>query len=295
MLSSLQGVIAACKGGSYSDCADEIAIFLVEMACTGTSSFPFSRSEVEFSCSNDDISILPALSFGSILSVYNGSPFWRQRIVFKTASTVIKVVQEEAQSPNPPSYGPLAVCSILCCFPSSLLSEASCKQLLPMMIGGLVHLSQHLATANQAASLPPNILDVLGINLAALVKILSSTPEVVSAFVLKSFLIICVCSFWSNLTRSNFLLILQQLTRFTGVIISSLLRLCACTYGDELFFPKQLLALQCLENVVKAPYSRNAKLRERDQVVNALSTVVDHPSAIMRQAVVNVRNIWFCL
>jgi len=272
------GSIAACKGGSLSSIADEIATFFVEMACTGSSSFPLNNYTIEFPKSSTDenenqsitdnhfdSSILPALSFGNMLSVNAGSPFWRQRIIFKIIPVVMKVVKQEAQSHNPPPSGALAVCSILSCFPSSLLNEENSKQITPMLIAGLVHLSKHVDEMTQTESLSSNVLDVLGLTLVGFVKILSE----------------------EHLSNG--------LGRFIGVIISSLLRLSTREICSESYYPKQLFALQCLENVARAPVSRNTKLRERDQVVAELSTVVDHPSVIIRQAVVHVRNMWYTL
>lgn len=84
-----------------------------------------------------------------------------------------------------------------------------------------------------------------------------------------------------------------KLSKFIGIIIPSLLLLCT-SIGSEKYIPKQLLALQCLETVANLP-TRNAVLREKDQVVAVLSAVVDHPAFIVRQAVVQVRNAWFIL
>lgn len=271
------GSIAACNGGSLSTIADEIATFFVEMACTGSSSFPINSYTVEFPKSsvdenekqsiigNYDISILPALTFGNMLSVKAGSPFWRQRIIFKITSAVMKVVGRETHSHNPPPCGALAVCSILCCFPCSLLNEENKKQIIPMLIAGLVHLSKHVDDMTQTEGLSSNVLDALGLILAALVKILSE----------------------EHLSNG--------LGRFICVIVSSLLKLSTREICSDSYFPKQILALQCLENVARAPFSRNTKLRERDLVVAELSTVVDHPSIIVRQAVVHVRNMWYTL
>ncbi|KAL3805021.1 hypothetical protein HJC23_003249 [Cyclotella cryptica] len=272
---SVLGSAAACKGGSHSKDADLIATFLIEMACTGSSSFPFSKAaknrvtwpeEGRNYPSSDrfaKLSLLPAFSFGSMISVYNGIPFWRQRVVYKTISYALKALQDETRSLNPPALGPLAVCATLCCLPVSLLSESNLRQMIPILVAGLVHLSKDLSALNDCANSWSSQSDVLGLILAALIKQFALSPEV--------------------------------LARFTSVIISSLTMLCACTKYDDSFFPKQILALQCLENAAKVPSSRNAKLRERDQVVAVLSVVLDHPSVVVRQAVVHVRNVWLSL
>lgn len=268
------------------------------MACNGSAAYPFSNYAIEIrqehkedltqnlTHKDTEISILPALSFGNMLTVHGGSPFWRQRIVLKSLPEVIKAVQQHYKSQNPPSFGCLAVCSILCCIPSSLLSHDERKNMVPILIAGLVHLSKQVHdVANVERS--PHTLDVLGLNLAAIVKILSQTSEVVSALNNKFMLYI--------LTNKFVRLSQLKLVRFIGVIVPALLRLCvSATYNDE-FLSKQMLALQCLENVAIATFPRNLKLKEQEHVVNALSTVDDHPSVIVRQAVVHVRNIWYTI
>jgi hypothetical protein len=176
-MSYQQASISACKGGSYSRCADEIASFLVELACTGVSPFPFSKTLVQLSEEKGNIAMLPALSFGSMISVYNGNPFWRQRIVFKTLPAVMKVVQDEVKSQKPPPLGPLTLCSILCCLPSSQLNESYVQQMTPLLIAGLVHLSKQFVDMIETDS---SAMDVLGVNLAAINKMLAIAPDTVS-------------------------------------------------------------------------------------------------------------------
>ena len=52
---------------------------------------------------------------------------------------------------------------------------------------------------------------------------------------------------------------------------------------------------QCLETVAAHPHVRNSILREKDQVIAILSAVIDHPSAAVRNAVVQARNVWYTL
>ena len=91
-------------------------------------------------------------------------------------------------------------------------------------------------------------------------------------------------------------LLCAQVSKFVGIIVPSLLIL--CSQADELstgYIPKQLLVLQCLETVATHPHARNSVMREKDQVVAVLSAVVDSPSALIRNAVVQARNVWYTL
>jgi len=272
----LLGSAAACKGGSFSQTADKITSFLIELACTGTSQFPFAAATMQLVTPTitgqkhpllDPAShayILPASAFGSMLSVQNGGPFWRQRMTHKTLPVLLKALQVQAKSQNPPALGTLAVvCHMLCCLPASLLGKSNIQQILPTMVAGLVYFSKNLNALAQSDMISSKPADVLSIILAALIKILTISPE--------------------------------DVTKFIGIIIPSLLLLCSSTESSETYIPKQLLVFQCLEIVATHPQARKSILREKDQVVAVLSAVVDHPSMIIRNAVVQVRNVWYTL
>jgi len=125
--------------------------------------------------------ILPATSFGSMLSVHNGGPFWRQRMTHKTLPVLLKALKVQAKSQNPPALGTLAVvCHMLCCLPASLLGESNVKQILPTLIAGLVYFSKNLTGLAQSKRISSKPTDLLSIILAALMKILSVSPEYVS-------------------------------------------------------------------------------------------------------------------
>ena len=86
-----------------------------------------------------------------------------------------------------------------------------------------------------------------------------------------------------------------KLTKFIGIIIPSLLLLSSPSESSEAYIPKQIIVLQCIEIIATNPHARNSVLREKDQVVAVLSVVVDHPSLIVRTAVVQARNVWCTL
>ncbi|KAK1743164.1 DNA repair/transcription protein MET18/MMS19-like protein [Skeletonema marinoi] len=265
---ALLGCAAACRGGRCSQTADEIASCLVQVACNGSSSaFAFKSLEIEAQQHPilDPASlafVLPAAAFGSMLSVKNGGPFWRQRIIHKTLPILMKTLQEQATSRSPPALGSLAVVAqMLCSVSQTHLGESKIRQMIPTLIAGLVYFSKNLDVIAQDDKGTKG-LDVLSIILAALTKILRISPE--------------------------------DVTKFVGVIIPSLLLLSTCN-ASKRYTPNQLIALQCLEIVTTHPNARNAVLREKDQVTAALSVIVDHPSKIIRQAVVHVRNVWFTL
>lgn len=173
---------------------DKIASFFIELACTGTSQFPFTEVTMQLATPNEQgrkhpllspaahAYILPASAFASMLSVQNGGPFWRQRMTHKTLPILMKALQAQAKSQDPPALGTLAVVShMLCCLPASLLGESNTKQILPTLIAGLVYFSKNLDTLSQSGMVTSKSADLLTTMLAALVKILKVSPGDVSA------------------------------------------------------------------------------------------------------------------
>jgi hypothetical protein len=206
------------------------------MACTGTSSFPFSIASQKFiswseegrnHASNDrlaNLSLLPAFSFGSMISVHNGNPFWRQRMVYKTISFVLMALQNESQSRNPPALGLLAVCATLCCLPVSLLCKSSLKQMVPILVAGLVHLSKDLSALTGIESSLSYQLDLLGLILAALIKLFALSPESVSIIYIH-----CIVIRYCKL--SVFLL---NFSSWRDLQVLSFLVLCCCVRAQNM-------------------------------------------------------------
>ena len=120
---------------------------------------------------------------------------------------------------------------------------------------------EKMAQSEMISSKPASLLSII---LAALVKVLTVSPE--------------------------------DVTKFVGIIIPSLLLLGSSTIeSSEGCIPRHLLVFQCLEIVAAHPHARNSVLREKDQVVSVLSAVIDHPSSVIRNAVVQARNVWCTL
>lgn len=103
----------------------------------------------------------------------------------KTLPILLKALQVQAKSQNPPALGTLAVvCHMLCCLPASLLGHSNVQQILPTLIAGLVYFSKNLNALAQSEMISPKATDVLSTILAALAKILAISPEDVSGDVL---------------------------------------------------------------------------------------------------------------
>lgn len=180
---ALLGSAAACRGGRCSQTADEIASCLIQVSCTGSSkvfAFKIPGSDAQRHPISDPASLaftLPATAFGSMLSVKNGGPLWRQRIIHKTLPILLNTLLEQSTSQNPPALGSLAVVShLLCCAPQSHLGESNIRKLIPTLIAGLVYLSKNLDALLQNDTATKGV-SLLSIILAALTKILRTSPE----------------------------------------------------------------------------------------------------------------------
>jgi hypothetical protein len=276
----------------------------MKLACTGAAQFPFTEITLQLVLPDEQgrqhplldpaslANMLPASAFGSILSVYNGGPFWKQRMTHITLPLLLEALRAQARSQEPPALGTLTVaCHMICCLPATILGASNFKQIIPTLIAGLVYFSKNLTAFNQSdmiSSKPSNLLTVV---LAALVKILTTSPENVRRVFVDNRLnfIVRFCSLHIDY-------IINQVTKFIGIIVPSLLILCSQTETFSIpYIPKLILALQCLETIATHPYARNSVLREKDQVVAVLSAVVDSPSSIVRNAVVQARNVWYTL
>lgn len=180
---ALLGSAAACRGGLCSQTADEVASCLVQVACNDSSARFALKTPGEEAQKHPILDpsslafILPASAFGGMLSVKNGGPFWRQRIIHKTLPILTKTLQEQAKSRSPPALGSLAVVGhMLCSVSQTHLGESKVRQMIPTLIAGLVYFSKNLDVVVQCEQASKR-LDVLSIILAALTKILRISPE----------------------------------------------------------------------------------------------------------------------
>ncbi len=112
----------------------------------------------------------------------------------KTLPILLKALQAQAQSQNPPALGTLAVvCHMLCCLPAKLLGESNVRQMIPTLIAGLVYFSKNLQALTQSESISCKTSDVLSIILAALLKLLSISPEDVSIVPISAGVVYAMC------------------------------------------------------------------------------------------------------
>ena len=169
----------------------------MKLACTAEAQFPFTETTIQLVMPSDQgrkhplldpaslVSMLPASVFGSMLSVHNGG-LWRQRMTHITLPVLLEALRNQAESQDPPAMGTLTVvCHLICCLPATLLGTSNFKQIIPTLIAGLVYISKNLNAFTQSDKITPKPSHLIPVVLAALLKILTTSPEDVSILLLR--------------------------------------------------------------------------------------------------------------
>jgi hypothetical protein len=270
-LLSFLGVLAssaACCGGTSSKISNEIAVFLIDIACTKKSGAPFSsvpgfvldvtvfdRANPAYS---NDLAIEAASALGSVLSVTRRSTIWKQRLSYLSAKRLEDILSSnERISPG----GVASACYIICSSNIKMLSRISREQLIAVVSYGL---SSKAATEEETSSVS-NRLKIKKLVLAAVIKILCVAPE----------------------------LLAQNL----NYIVTSIMRLYATSLGltSDLEITSKLLALQALEATANTNIAIDTLAILKPAVVSILEGAMNDPSSMLRQAAVEVRNSWYVL
>jgi len=108
----IQGTAAACRGKSSSKIADDVSNFLIQLSCDGKAQAPFASDAciVDFSASNEaKLHFAASSSFGAMVSIEDGGPFWRQRLMHLSSKHLLQasnsldtksMLSAEALTPN---------------------------------------------------------------------------------------------------------------------------------------------------------------------------------------------------
>ena len=80
-----------------------------------------------------------------------------------------------------------------------------------------------------------------------------------------------------------------------GLLLTGVLRCFAAEAHPTQDIAVKLLALQVLESMAQAGVFHKGMVAFRPAVIAVLSGAMNHPSSLIRQAAVDVRNSWFTL
>jgi hypothetical protein len=265
-LLALCGSAAANRGGSSSSTADNVAKFLVEVACNGIAQFPFTENtEKEFTLkasafeNQHTIMLSAASAYGSMLTDSRVKPLMKQRLMHASSKYIKAAYEAEreqarnSETVTPPPAGLLVVVShIICISDFSKLDGTTLHQVSTLVVEGLSSSIFH--SESKAPTSSKNLV------LAAALKVISVAPTVVHGFALS--------------------------------IVTGLLR----AYSISSEVSCKLLALQGLEAVAHMEGARKSSTSSiQPAVVAVLAAAMNHPSGLLRQAAVDVRNAWYVL
>lgn len=266
-LMALLGTAAAKRGGTSSTTADVVAKFLLEVACQTKAQLPFEQDVGSFfdaaNFEDEQMMVVDAASaYGSMLSVAKMKPLMQQRIVYasskyiKAAYTLERDQAQNGETITKPSPGLLLIVShVICMSDFAKLDRTMLHQLSTIIVEGL---SSSLFQRDSNVS-----TSVKNIILAAALKVISVAPTVVHGFALS--------------------------------VVTGLLRAYAVSDPTSEISCK-LLALQGLEGVARMEGATKASTTSiQSAVVAVLAAAMNHPSGLLRQAAVDVRNAWYVL
>ncbi len=183
-LVALIGASSACRGITFSAISNDIATLLVTMACQDSYSAagifaPVAKCNLKEMSDPKKItlSIITGNAFGSMLSLNNGGPFWRQRI---SQIVLPKLIPLDYTCPHLEHGRLLCISHIVCCVPARALGEKRFLELSSIIINGLetcVSLSNN-KSCNQIAD--HSVKQML---LGSLMKVVDEYPQSVRTIV----------------------------------------------------------------------------------------------------------------
>lgn len=185
----MQGSAAAVRGRSSSHIADDVALFLVQLSCDGSARAPFLGDEqiVVFGVLDEAATLQFASSsaFGAMISVEDGGPFWRQRLVHLASRYVLGTGEEKDSQRNltPLELGRLIIsCYVVASSSVTALGE---KALIILSDSILMRLSDIYAedsvTRTTINILGPRMFSMKELALSAVLKLIATAPNVVSS------------------------------------------------------------------------------------------------------------------
>ena len=277
-LLAVVGSAAACRGGASSPTSDVVTRMLVDIACKNEAIIPFTEETVSPREDSSDIRTagqsLPAMaasSFGMMLSVQNGGPFWRQRMIHIALPLVLAASKASSTSTvsavsGPPIGSLVAATHIVCCTPLMVIGEKRAQELINMIARGFVEFANARTLDDGNSSSSPKHFegwnDLMAGLLASMLKLLSSNSDAMLPYI-------------------------------AGLIPNYLVVCSASSQPDDI--PSQLLALQCLVAITHLPSAKRICKAHKITVTSGLGELMDHPSVILRRAAVHARNVWFML
>jgi hypothetical protein len=259
---SFLGSAAACRGSSSARTADEIITFFVDVACALRASM-FSGSDESFTfdvsrIGENDRSTEAATCVSSMLATRIPS-LSRQRLITKVMTRLSEYEAEESSSMAPKSLGVLiTACQVACTSNIQNFGPSNLKLVATVVSAGL---AQADVTLSLVAS--RNRYEVKMLLLASLLKLIAATEA--------------------------------DAANNADLLLTGVLRCFAAEAHPTQDIAVKLLALQVLDSMAHVGVGHKGMIALRPAVIAVLSEAMNHPSSLIRQAAVDVRNSWFTL
>ena len=155
---------------------DEVARFLAVIACDGVASSPILGLTLDTSI-NSQLPIMSASALGAMLTVDNGSPFWKQRMIHLITPILLSQLNPKSEKIISESeYGRLlCACHIICCLSFKSLGEEMIHKLVALIIESF---ESHICECCKKESVGTNVkLDTIVI--AAMMRLMEYSPQMV--------------------------------------------------------------------------------------------------------------------
>jgi len=259
-LLAIIGSAAACRGGSSAKAADRIVVFFADLACSKSADLSVDiDSTIHVDVSEHggrDLSVEAASFLGSIFTAGNGGSLWRQRLTHMTVKRLQFHLEKCNLDRKAPSPGMVATaCHIVCSTKPKTISSVS-----------LQVISKTVILALEPDALPSSDeFSLKTLLLAAILKLITISPDTISP----------------NIAYIT-----------TGIMRTYATAGEPGSTGD---ITLKLMCLQALQSIARMHHGRDALTQVKPAVVTLLSGAMNHPSAVLRQAVVEVRNTWFIM
>jgi hypothetical protein len=264
---TILGSGAACRGGTSSKTADQIMLFLVDLSCTKKSICKNYDVDLTFFDSNnsnfsEELSIKAASAVGTILEADNGCTLWKQRLTHISVRHIVECINDiETSDENIAKEVPLGALAVMC----HVVCFCDLQHILVNRLKAIARiLTYGLSPVAVDAAMQQNHR-IIKLILASLVKMLTSAPS----------------SFGDNI----YPLVTGAMRAFVS----------ADGMDHDAEISCKLLAMEALQAISQMHHVPDTLRKVKPAVVSILGATMNNPSSIIRQAAVQVRNVWYLI
>jgi hypothetical protein len=242
-------------------------LFLVDLSCTKKSICKNYDVDLTFFDSNnsnfsEELSIKAASAVGTILEADNGCTLWKQRLTHISVRHIVECINDiETSDENIAKEVPLGALAVMC----HVVCFCDLQHILVNRLKAIARiLTYGLSPVAVDAAMQQNHR-IIKLILASLVKMLTSAPS----------------SFGDNI----YPLVTGAMRAFVS----------ADGMDHDAEISCKLLAMEALQAISQMHHVPDTLRKVKPAVVSILGATMNNPSSIIRQAAVQVRNVWYLI